>query len=143
MTKRILLVDDEQSMLFFVGENLAELGEEYEIDTAGSGEEALKKFAIQPFDLVVSDLRMPGIDGITLLQIIRQTNQNTHLILMTAYGSDRVEIAARSLQLHSYITKPFRVEELLDTVRAALIQDAESIGSSNPQPIVEDSINGN
>ena len=143
MTKRILLVDDEQSMLFFMGENLAELGEEYEIDTAGSGEEALHKFTIQPFDLVVSDLRMPGIDGITLLQTIRQTNQNTHLILMTAYGSDRVEVAARRLQLHSYITKPFRVEDLLDAVRAALVQNAESTSSSNSQPIIQDSINGN
>ena len=143
MTKRILLVDDEQSTLFFVGENLAELGEEFEIVAAGSGEEALRQFSLQRFDLVISDLRMPGMDGLTLLQMIREVNQNTHLILMTAYGSEHVETTARHLHLDSYITKPFRVEDLLDAARAAFVQK-EDDGSQldahpNSQDIVDES----
>lgn len=130
-------------MLFFMGENLAELGEEYEVETASSGEEALHKFSIQPFDLVVSDLRMPGIDGLTLLQTIRQSNQGTHLILMTAYGSEQVELASRKLRLHNYITKPFRVEDLLDSVRSALARTKKNTSTGNSPSVVRDALYGN
>lgn len=120
MSGRILIVDDEESVVFFLGENLAELGPGYVVETAGSGEEALIKMASRPFDLVVTDLRMPGVDGLDLLRTIRTTHPNTRLILMTAYGSDQVEAEARRLQVYRYITKPFKVEDLVDTVRKAL-----------------------
>jgi len=120
MDKRILVVDDEESVVFFLGENLAELGPGYEVETARSGEEALAKIARQPFDLVITDLRMPGVDGLELLKTLHATQPDTRLILMTAYGSDRVEAEARRLAVYRYITKPFRIEDLVDAARQAL-----------------------
>jgi len=120
MGKRILIVDDEESVVFFLGENLAELGPGYHVETARSGEEALTKIAQQPFDLVITDLRMPGVDGLELLESIRATDPKTRLILMTAYGSDRVEAEARRLAVYRYITKPFKIEDLVDAARQAL-----------------------
>jgi len=120
MCGRILIVDDEESVVFFLGENLTELGPGYEVETARSGEEALIKIAARPFDLVVTDLRMPGVDGLDLLKTIRTTNPDTRLILMTAYGSDLVEAEARRLEVYRYITKPFLVEDLVEIARQAL-----------------------
>ena len=120
MTKRVLIVDDEESVVFFLGENLAELGAEYEVETACSGEEALENMSVQHFDLVITDLRMPGVDGLELVEQVRARYPQTRLILMTAFGSDQVEAEARRLQVYRYITKPFRVEDLVDAARQAL-----------------------
>ncbi len=120
MTKRILIVDDEESVVFFLGENLSNLGAEYEVKTACSGEEALEKMSVHHFDLVITDLRMPGVDGLELVEQVRAHYPQTRLILMTAFGSDQVEAEARRLQVYRYITKPFRVEDLVDAARQAL-----------------------
>ena len=120
MTKRVLIVDDEASVVFFLGENLAELGAEYEVETACSGEEALEKMSVRRFDLIITDLRMPGVDGLELVEQVRARYPQTRLILMTAFGSDQVEAEARRLQVYRYITKPFRVKDLVDAARQAL-----------------------
>ncbi len=120
MGKRILIVDDEESVVFFLGESLAELGPGYTVETARSGEEALARIARQPFDLVITDLRMPGVDGLELLKTLQATQPDTRLILMTAYGSDQVEAEARRLAVYRYITKPFKIEDLVDAARQAL-----------------------
>ncbi len=118
--KRILVVDDEAHIRLVVSKNLTKLGGDYEIETAGSGEEALRKIEKQNFDLVITDLRMPGIDGLALMNRIRLANPRTRLILITAYGSEQVEARARSMNVYQYITKPFVLGDLLDTVRESL-----------------------
>lgn len=118
--KRILVVDDEAHIRLVVSRNLAKLGGEYEIETAGSGKEALDKIEKQKFDLVITDLRMPGIDGLALMNRIRLANPQTRLILITAYGSEQIAAKARSMNVYRYITKPFVLDELLDTVRESL-----------------------
>ncbi|MBN1484189.1 MAG: response regulator [Chloroflexia bacterium] len=120
MRKRILIVDDEESTAFFLGENLSDLGAEYEVDTSFSGEDAIYKIAVQPFDLVITDLRMPGISGLDLFRWIRRASPDTRLILMTAYGSAEVESQAKRLSVQRYITKPFRMETFLEAVQQAL-----------------------
>lgn len=120
MTWRILVVDDDESVAFLTAENLAELGSAYHIEAATSGKEAWQKMSDQPFDLVITDLRMPGMDGLELLRRTRKSYPQTRLILMTAYGSDEVQASVRRLQAYHYITKPFRMEELLDAARGAL-----------------------
>ena len=120
MSKRILIVDDEESVVFFLGESLTELGAKYEVETACSGEEALEKMAAHHFDLVITDLRMPGVDGLELVEQVGKRYPQTHLILMTAFGSDQVAAEARRLHVYRYITKPFRVEDLVDAARQAL-----------------------
>ena len=124
--KRILIVDDEEKVVFFLRESLEELGQDFVVEAAKSGEEALEKIEHQPFDLVVSDLRMPGIDGLELLESVKELSPNTRLILMTAYGSDEVEAEARRLQIYEYITKPFHVSDLIEAARDALADVAVS-----------------
>jgi len=124
--RRILIVDDEEKVAFFLRESLEELGQDFAIEAAGSAEEALEKIESQPFDLVISDLRMPGIDGLELLEKVKEESPNTRLILMTAYGSDEVEAEARRLEVYEYITKPFHVSDLIEVARDALADVAMS-----------------
>lgn len=124
MRKRILIVDDEESVAFFLAENLAELGADYQVETANSGEEALAKMAAQGFDLLVTDLRMPGINGLELIEQARVRSPHTRLILMTAYGNTRVEATAYRLGACRYLAKPFSSQELVTAVQAALLEEA-------------------
>lgn len=118
--KRVLVVDDEEKVVFFLRESLEELGDNFTIGTARSAEEALEKLEEQPYDLVISDLRMPGADGLDLLRKVKEKNPDTRLVLMTAYGSDDVEAEARRLEIFEYITKPFHVSDLIEVARDAL-----------------------
>ena len=122
MPKRILVVDDEKSLAFFLGENLRTMGSEYHVQTAYCGEDALDKITSEPFDLIVTDLRMPGMSGLELIRRLRQVNPSVRAVLITAYGDDNVEAEARHLGVFRYIRKPFRVEELLQTAEAALVE---------------------
>ena len=124
--KRILIVDDEEKVAFFLRESLEELGQDVAVEAAGSAEEALEKIQARPFHLIISDLRMPGIDGLKFLERVKQENPDTRLILMTAYGSDEVEADARRLEIYEYITKPFHVSDLVDVAREALADVAVS-----------------
>lgn len=119
-SKRILIVDDEESLTFFLSENLASLSPAYEVETARSGKEALAKIDRRPFDLIITDFIMPDVDGLELIEEVRARHPQTRLILMTAYGNDRVEAEAYRLKAYRYITKPFQVEDLVDAVRQAL-----------------------
>lgn len=122
--KRILIADDEESLTFFLGETLVGLSLGYEVERAYSGEEALAKISQQPFDLIITDFRMPDIDGLELIEWVRAHYPQTRLILMTAYGNDRVEAEARRLEVYRYITKPFQVEDLITDVCQALGETA-------------------
>lgn len=131
MSKRVLIVDDEESLTYFLGENLAGLSLGYEVETARSGKEALAKISQQPFDLVITDFLMPDLDGLELIEQVRARHPQTHLILMTAYGNDRVEAEARRLEVYRYITKPFQIEELVTAVRQALGETIASLEGSH------------
>jgi len=122
MKKRILIVDDEESVAFFLAESLAEGRPDYQVEIVLSGEEALEKISAQPFDLVITDLRMPGINGLELMEQVRTLSPRTRLILITAYGSPEVETTAYRLGACRYLTKPFPMETLLTTVQEALAE---------------------
>jgi two-component system response regulator AtoC len=122
MGKHILIVDDEESVAFFLKENLAAVDTGYEVEMACSGEEALSRMAIQSFDLVITDLRMPGIGGLALMEQVQSRYPHTRLILMTAYGDAEIEATAYRLGACHYITKPFTIEKLTAVVRKALAE---------------------
>ncbi len=119
-TKNILIVEDEPKVAYFLQESLESTSQNYKVVCAASGEDALNQVSHSLFDLVVSDLRMPGINGLELLQRVRDRNPFTRTILITAYGSDEVEAETRRLQTYRYFTKPFPIEDFTTAVKQAL-----------------------
>lgn len=116
---RVLVIDDEQSMLEFLEYLLRKEG--YQVVTAQAGSEALELLGVDQVDLVISDLRMPDLDGIELLRQARGLDPDTPFIFITAYASSDTAIEALKLGAFDYITKPFKVEELLHLVGNALL----------------------
>lgn len=124
MVKRILIVDDEEGVAYFLGQSLAELGPEYQVNTATSAEEALGTLTSEFYDLVITDYRLPGIDGVSLIRKLRRLSPQTRAIMMTGYGGEHIEAEARALGARFYITKPFAIEKLMAAVKEALLAEA-------------------
>ena len=124
MSHRILIVDDERSMREFVSILLKKQG--YEVELADSGESAMAKIGDAAFDLVLTDLKMPGAGGLDVLQFAKEHDPSTQVILMTAYATHDTAVQAMKEGALDYVTKPFKVEELLVQVEKALdIRDLE------------------
>jgi CheY-like chemotaxis protein len=123
---RILIVDDEPRVAFFLSKALEHVSKEYQIDIAHSGEEAMEKLKAASVDLLVTDLKMPGVSGIELLRWLRTSSPTTRTILITAYGNDEVETETRRLEAFRYITKPFNLNDFAQVVREALQEGAVS-----------------
>jgi two-component system NtrC family response regulator len=108
---RILVVDDEPAQLELVGGFLSKRG--FEVSLASDGREALKRFSREPFDLVLTDQKMPGLSGLELIEAVRAQNPETPVIVMTAYGTLETAVAAIKAGAADYLTKPLNLEELL------------------------------
>lgn len=118
--KKILVVEDEELMRSILRRLLS--GEGYDVYTADSAESAIKIFGEREFSVVITDIRMPGVDGLELLDCLKQISEETVVIVMTAYSSVDSAVAALRKGAYDYITKPFVNEELLQCVRNAITQ---------------------
>jgi DNA-binding response OmpR family regulator len=116
----ILLVDDEPKVAFFLRKALERSALSHRVSVAHSGQAALDRLREAPIDLLITDLRMPDINGLELIQEVRSLSPETRTILMTAYGNDEVKAEARRLETSRYITKPFNLKDLTEAVRGAL-----------------------
>jgi DNA-binding response OmpR family regulator len=115
----IMVVDDEAVTRVSLSDALRLEG--YEVATAASGEEALSVLNKQgPFDLVVLDLKMPGMDGLEAATRIRETSSDTVVILLTAFGTMETAIEAVRQGAHDYLLKPTPIPEILESVRKGL-----------------------
>ena len=119
-TRRVLVVEDEELMRSILRRLLE--GEGYAVFTADSAENALQLFAEKTFDVVLSDIKMAGIDGIELLDRIKSIDEQAMFIIMTAYSSVDSAIAALRKGAYDYLTKPFINEDLLQTISNAAAQ---------------------
>ncbi len=128
----ILVVDDEQGMREFLTVLLEHQG--YRVIAASDGEQALQLIVHQPPDLVISDVRMPKVDGIGLLAGIRETHPHLPVIMMTAYASSDSTIQAMRLGADDYITKPFRIDEIRLVVEKALAKRLAKQRDKTAQP---------
>ena len=116
--ERVLVVDDEENMVHFLTRLLAHEG--YDVDGVVSGTEALDRIKETGYDLVLCDLRLPGADGIEVLNAVRETLPETAVVMITAYGTIPSAIEAMRAGAYDYVTKPFRAQEILGVVDRAL-----------------------
>jgi two-component system KDP operon response regulator KdpE len=128
---RILVVDDEPQIVRALGINLKALG--YRVDTAASGEEALRKAADHRPDTVILDLGLPGMDGIEVIRGLRGWT-TVPIIVLSVRDAEREKIAALDAGADDYVTKPFGMGELLARLRAALRRESDP---GEDQPTVE------
>lgn len=119
MAEKILIVDDEPDMLRLLSMIIKEKTS-YEVTTTNNPLEALEMAKKGGFDLLVADLKMPGLNGIELLESVRRFDEDIPTIIITAYGT--VEAAVETMQkgAFDFMTKPFRKEQILFTIERAL-----------------------
>ena len=115
---RILVVDDERSMQEFL--EIFFRREGFEVTTAGGLEEALVAIGADDFDVVISDIQMPGGTGLDLLRAVKEENADTVVIMITAFATTETAIEAMKQGAYDYVTKPFKVDELRIVVEKAL-----------------------
>ena len=111
---KIIVVDDELSIRESLKGWLLQDG--YQVETAASGPEALTKHGEQRFDIMLIDVKMPEMDGLTLLKKIKETDPDIAIIMMTAYGAIQDAVEAMKLGAHDYLLKPFDLEEFSLTI---------------------------
>ncbi len=126
MRKRILIVDDEPSIRKVLSAQLGRDG--YEVATAENGADALALLDTEPFDLVITDLRMPGVDGMELLGYCITRFPGLPVILITAHGTVDTAVEALKIGAQDYITKPFDQDELRQVILKALATEERSRG---------------
>jgi putative nucleotidyltransferase with HDIG domain len=118
VTPKLLIVDDEPNICSLLRELLSR--QDYQIDTCLSGQDALAKMAESHYDMLISDLKMPGINGIELIKTVKTQSPDTATVLVTGYAT--VETAVKALRhgADDYVTKPFNIEELRKVVSRGL-----------------------
>jgi DNA-binding NtrC family response regulator len=118
MKGRLLIVDDERGIVVALKGLFTKEG--YEVETADSGEQALEKFKAGFFDVVITDLSMKGMDGLQLLKHIRELEPNAAVLMITAYGTQRIAVDAMKAGAEDYLPKPFDNDELRLKVRRVM-----------------------
>ncbi len=114
----ILVVDDEGAIRYSISKTLQRIG--YQVHTAASGEEALEMMERQPYDVVLTDIRMPGLTGVDLLARIKQQAPDAVVILLTGYASLETAIESLRLGAHDYLVKPSSSQDIRNSVSKGL-----------------------
>jgi excisionase family DNA binding protein len=115
---RILVVDDEASIRDLLAKTLALA--EYDVDVAPDGRSALERMRLYPYDLLIADLKMPGMDGLTVIREAKRYKADLPVIIITGFSTESSAIEAVNLGVAGYLTKPFRVPQVLAAAARAL-----------------------
>jgi len=115
---RVLVVDDEASIRDLLSKTLALA--EYDVDVAPDGRSALERLRIYPYDLLIADLKMPGLDGLSVIREAKRYKADLPVIIITGYSTESSAIEAVNLGVAGYLTKPFRVPQVLAAAAKAL-----------------------
>jgi len=115
---RVLVVDDEASIRDLLSKTLALA--EYDVDLAPDGRTALERLRVIPYDLLITDLKMPGVDGLAVIREARRLKTDLPVLIITGYSTEASAIEAVNLGVSGYLTKPFRVPRVLAAAAKAL-----------------------
>ena len=110
--KKVLIVDDEETLTWSMAKSLSKDKDKYEVIIANNGREALAHLKKDKIDLVITDIRMPDINGLDLLVKIKKEYPQTKVIIMTAYGSSDVQKEANQRGSLYYVEKPFEISDI-------------------------------
>lgn len=121
--QRILVVDDEASIRDLCARVLTRSG--FKVTMASTGEDAVRRLQDEPFDLVISDIRMPGISGMDVLVMAKTLHPSIAVILITGFGTSEVVERANQSGADRILTKPFNALELLAMVRKIFLKDGQ------------------
>ena len=119
MTERILVIDDEPDMLMLMS-MIIEENTEWEVETTNNPSEGLKMAMENDYDLIIADLKMPGLDGMEVFEELKEMKPDIPVIIITAYGSLEIADEARKKGVADFITKPFRKDTILFTMDRVL-----------------------
>ena len=123
---RVLVVDDEEPVRDLISKTLTMA--DYEVNTAADGQSALEAIKGTDYDLLITDLRMPGMDGLTVIRQARRMSPSLPIVIITGYSTEASAIEAINLGVSGYLTKPFRLPRILSVAARAL---------GEPSPAVE------
>jgi len=115
---RILVVDDEASIRDLLSKTLALA--EYDVDVSPDGRSALERMRLYPYDLLIADLKMPGMDGLAVIREAKRYKADLPVIIITGFSTESSAIEAVNLGVAGYLTKPFRVPQVLAAAAKAL-----------------------
>ena len=115
---RLLIVEDEKQICDTIAKSLYDAG--YEVDTCYDGEEALECILAEDYDLIVLDLNLPGMDGMDILRELRQKNEETKVLILSARGQIADKVEGLDAGANDYMEKPFDTKELVARVKAVL-----------------------
>jgi len=115
---RVLVVDDEASIRDLLSKTLTL--NEYEVEVAPDGRSALERMRMNPYDLLIADLKMPGMDGMALIRESRRYKPDLAVIIITGFSTEASAVDALNLGVVGYLRKPFRIKQVLDLAAKAL-----------------------
>ena len=128
---RVLVVDDEFEMASLIAEELNDRG--FEAVAMPSGDDAVQRLRRQAFDAVITDLRMPGVDGLELVRLSRELDPSRPVIVMTGHSALNTALEASRLGAYHYVTKPVRLPTLVHLLRAALGGTSPAVGGESAE----------
>ncbi len=130
MSARLLLVEDDRTLRTALADALR--GEGHEVATAADGDEALATLRVNSFALLLLDVMLPGPSGLEILRALRQQDQRTPVLLLTARSSEGDKVLGLELGADDYVTKPFQLRELLARVKALLRRAGAATAPTGP-----------
>ena len=119
-TLRVLIVDDDQNILRMVEFGLQKLGPDFQIYTARDMNAALDHIERQSIDVLLTDYMMPGMTGVDLARVVQRVSPTTQVVLMTAYGTDKLRDTSTHIGFDGYLDKPFDMEDLRKLIKSKL-----------------------
>lgn len=133
MAKRVLVVEDDPALAELFKQGVAIEGS-HELIVAETAEEALERFQENTFDLVISDYKLPQMNGLELIEAIRELDTSTQCIVVTGYRDDEMEVTAKRLGVSKIFSKPFYIMDLRDAVSEALTKSRGGVVAPQAPP---------
>ena len=129
---RILVVDDEEGIRSFLAEALESEG--HQVVQAADGERALRLLAERGFELLITDLKMPGLDGLELMRRVRAEQPELEIVMLTAHGTVETAVEAMKLGAFDYLQKPIDVDVLAEKIKQASAKSRRSRQAETAEP---------